>query len=143
MTFRTFILGLLASFGFAWLSVVVVPFFKMRNLQPLVFKEDVDGKDGIYHPKRAGRVANGAEVYAQQGCYNCHTQLVRPTYAGNDLFRADWGGQKDAGEHGAVKRCFHPGRPPSGTATARGDDPRCRLHTEVVRSARDPAHRAA
>jgi cytochrome c oxidase cbb3-type subunit 2 len=104
MTFRTFILGLLASFGFAWLSVVVVPFFKMRNLEPLVFKEDLDGKEGIYHPKRSGRVINGAEVYAQQGCYNCHTQLVRPTYAGNDLFRADWGGLKDAGERGDTRR---------------------------------------
>jgi cytochrome c oxidase cbb3-type subunit 2 len=108
MTFRTFILGLLASFGIAWLSVVVVPFFKMRNLEPLSFKEDIDGKDGLYHPKRSGRVLNGAQVYAQQGCYNCHSQLIRPTYAGNDLFRADWAGVKDAGERGDTRRETNP-----------------------------------
>jgi len=104
MTFRTFLLGLAASFGIAWLSVVVVPFLKMRDLQPIVLKEDVDGKDGIYFPKRSGRVANGATVYAQNGCYLCHTQVVRPTYAGNDLFRADWGGLKDAGDRGDTRR---------------------------------------
>ncbi|HEY8932612.1 MAG TPA: cbb3-type cytochrome c oxidase subunit II [Rariglobus sp.] len=104
MTFRTFLLGLAASFGVAWLSVVVVPFLKMRDLQPIVLKEDVDGKDGIYFPKRSGRVANGATVYAQNGCYLCHTQVVRPTYAGNDLFRADWGGLKDAGDRGDTRR---------------------------------------
>ncbi|BCU75790.1 cbb3-type cytochrome c oxidase subunit II [Luteolibacter sp. LG18] len=98
MTFRSFVLGLSASFGFAWLFVVVVPFFKMRDLQPISFKEGVDTKEGLYYPKRAGRVANGAAVYAENGCYVCHTQVVRPTYAGNDLYRADWGGLKDNGE---------------------------------------------
>ena len=98
MSFRNFLLGIFASFSLAWGLVVVYPFFKMRSLKPIVLTEAVDGKDGLYFPKRAGRVANGATVYAANGCYLCHTQLVRPTYAGNDLYREDWGGLKDNGE---------------------------------------------
>ncbi|MCH7225150.1 hypothetical protein [Haloferula sp. A504] len=92
MSFRLFAIGLTASFGLAWLSVVVVPFFKLRTPSPVSFQEGVDEKEGIYHPKRAGRVVNGAAVYAANGCYQCHTQVVRPTYAGMDLARPDVGG---------------------------------------------------
>lgn len=92
MSFRLFAIGLTASFGFAWLSVVVVPFFKLRTPSPVSFQEGVDEKEGIYHPKRAGRVVNGAAVYAANGCYQCHTQVIRPTYAGMDLARPDVGG---------------------------------------------------
>ncbi len=91
MSLRLFILGLAATFGFAWLAVVVVPYFKMRNLQPIAFEEsDATGK--VFYPKRSGRIADGAQVYAENGCYLCHTQLVRPTYAGNDMFQKDLGG---------------------------------------------------
>jgi len=106
MTSRSFFLGLIASFGLAWLLVVVVPFFKMRDLKPIVLKEGVDTVEGatgpentqFYFPKRTGRIANGAAVYAANGCYLCHTQVIRPTYAGNDTFRSDWAGRKDNGD---------------------------------------------
>lgn len=98
MSFRNFLLGIFASFSLAWGMVVVYPFFKMRALEPIVLTEAADGKDGLYFPKRAGRVANGAAVYAANGCYLCHTQVIRPTYAGNDLYREDWAGLKDNGE---------------------------------------------
>ncbi len=98
MSFRNFLLGIFASFSLAWGMVVVYPFFKMRALEPIVLTEATDGKDGLYFPKRAGRVANGAAVYAANGCYLCHTQVIRPTYAGNDLYREDWAGLKDNGE---------------------------------------------
>jgi cytochrome c oxidase cbb3-type subunit 2 len=98
MSFRNFLLGIFASFSLAWGMVVVYPFFKMRALEPIVLTEATDGKDGIYFPKRSGRVANGAAVYAANGCYLCHTQVIRPTYAGNDLYRDDWAGLKDNGE---------------------------------------------
>lgn len=94
MTFRQFAFGLTASFGVAWLAVVIVPFFQMRSVEPVAFDEIADGKEGIYHPKRTGRVLNGAQVYAANGCYHCHSQLIRPTYAGNDLGRPDWAGLK-------------------------------------------------
>lgn len=104
MRFRNLLFGISASFGVAWLFVVVVPYFVMRGEKPIELKEDVDGKDGLYFPKRTGRIANGAQVYAANGCYQCHTQVVRPTDAGNDLFRADWGGRKDDPERGDTRR---------------------------------------
>lgn len=94
MSLRSFILGLSASFGLPWLMVVVVPFLKMRAIEPIPLLDDTGETVGVFNPKRAGRVADGSKVYAQNGCYLCHTQVVRPTYAGNDLQRPDWGGRK-------------------------------------------------
>lgn len=104
MSFRQFAFGLTFTFGLAWVAVVIVPFFMMRSLEPVPFTEIADGKEGIYHPKLSGRVVNGAEVYASNGCYSCHTQLIRPTYAGNDLGRPDWGGMKLDEERGDTRR---------------------------------------
>ncbi len=104
MSLRTFILGLSASFGIAWLAVVVVPFIKMRNLAPIEFNEATDGITGTFIPKRAGRIADGAMVYAENGCYLCHSQVIRPTYAGNDLYRPDWGGLKADPDRGDTRR---------------------------------------
>ncbi len=103
MSLRTFILGLTASFGAAWLAMVVVPYFKMRDLAPIA---DPAAKSAtpIFYPKRTGRVADGAKVYAENGCYLCHTQVVRPTYAGNDLYRPDWGGLKNDADRGDTRR---------------------------------------
>lgn len=103
MSLRTFTLGLTASFAAAWLAVVVVPFFKMRNLEP-VTHSGAENTSGWFFPKRTGRIANGAEVYGANGCYLCHTQVVRPTYAGNDMFRPDWGGLADDETRGDTRR---------------------------------------
>ena len=104
MSFRTFILGLSATFGVAWLAIVVVPFIKMRNLAPIQLNEATDGATGIFFPKRTGRIGDGALVYAENGCYLCHTQVVRPTYAGNDLYYVDLGGLKADPERGDTRR---------------------------------------
>ncbi|MCX6874184.1 MAG: hypothetical protein NTW21_10305 [Verrucomicrobia bacterium] len=104
MSLRKFILGLAASFGLAWLVVVVIPFIKMRNLQPIMLSKELDGVVGVFYPKRAGRIVNGAKVYGENGCYLCHTQVVRPTYAGNDLYRPDWGGLVKDPERGDTRR---------------------------------------
>jgi cytochrome c oxidase cbb3-type subunit 2 len=103
MSFRTFFLSLSASFGLAWLAIVIVPYFKMRALEPIAV-EDGDGTNAVYIPKRAGRIADGAEVYAANGCYQCHSQLIRPTYAGNDMFRPDWGGIAGDEDRGDTRR---------------------------------------
>jgi cytochrome c oxidase cbb3-type subunit 2 len=104
MSLRTFILGLSASFGVAWLAIIVIPFFKMRDLAPITLSQATDGASGVFFPKRTGRVADGARVYAENGCYLCHTQVVRPTYAGNDLYRPDWGGLKADVDRGDTRR---------------------------------------
>lgn len=92
MSFRTFFLSLSASFGVAWLAMVIVPYLKMRSIEPVSMGEDAQGTNAVYIPKRAGRIPDGAQVYAANGCYMCHTQLVRPDYAGNDVFRKDFAG---------------------------------------------------
>lgn len=104
MSLRTFILGLAVTFGIAWLAVVVAPFFAMRGLEPVEFDEAADGTTGVFIPKRAGRVAGGAEIYGENGCYLCHTQIIRPTYAGTDLFRPDWGGNAADENRGDTRR---------------------------------------
>ena len=58
----------------------------------------------VYIAKRAGRIADGSQIYGENGCYLCHTQVVRPTYAGNDLFRPDWGGFIYDDERGDSRR---------------------------------------
>lgn len=91
MTFKAFLFGLLGTFGIPWLLVVVVPFTTMRQLEPVPY----DGEDeaaGVYIPKRDGRITEGSLIYGQEGCYQCHTQVIRPTYAGNDVFRDEWAG---------------------------------------------------
>jgi cytochrome c oxidase cbb3-type subunit 2 len=106
MSLRTFIIGVATTFGVAWLAVIVVPYLKMRDLQPVL----MSGEPGaaLFHPKRTGRVADGAEIYAENGCYLCHTQVVRPVYAGNDLYRPDWGGLQADESRGDTRRETNP-----------------------------------
>jgi len=104
MSLRTFILGLIVSFGLAWLLLLVVPFASMKSVPAVPFDEEADGKTGIYNPKRAGRTANGALVYAANGCNQCHSQLVRPTYAGSEMLREDWGGLAGDPDRGDTRR---------------------------------------
>jgi len=103
MSFRTFIIYLTASFGAAWLAIIIVPYFKMRALAPIAMEEG-EGTNAVYIAKRSGRIADGAKVYGANGCYQCHTQLVRPTYAGNDMFRSDMGGIAGDEERGDTRR---------------------------------------
>ena len=104
MSLRTFVLCLTASLGIAWLAIIVIPFFEMRGLAPVPYPEAKATSAGVFFPKRTGRVVTGARVYAENGCYHCHTQLVRPTYAGNDLYRPDWGGLKMDPDRGDTRR---------------------------------------
>lgn len=104
MSLRSFILGLSVTFGAAWLAIIVLPFAKMRSQEPAMFDEARDEVAGVFYPKRTGRIANGARVYAANGCYLCHTQLVRPTYAGNDIHRPDWGGRTSDPVRGDTRR---------------------------------------
>lgn len=104
MSFRQFAIGLTFAFLLPWAALLIYPFFSMRTQTPVTFDEIADGKTGLYHPKTTGRVTNGAEVYAANGCYLCHTQLIRPTYAGNDLGRPDWAGLKADEARGDTRR---------------------------------------
>ncbi|MEZ5300036.1 MAG: hypothetical protein R3F11_05120 [Verrucomicrobiales bacterium] len=85
---RIFLFGLAVTFGAPWLLLVIVPFANLQALQQVPFNEDADGRTGLF-PGKLG-AANGVEVYRAEGCANCHTQLVRPTYAGVDGWKKNW-----------------------------------------------------
>ena len=102
MTFKSFIFGLLASFGLPWLAVVVLPFSSMRALD-VESVEDGDNKK-TFSMARAGRVNEGSKVYGQEGCYYCHTQLIRPTYAGGDVHRDEWAGLRLTADNPDTRR---------------------------------------
>lgn len=103
MSLRVFILSLSVTFGIAWLAVVIVPYCQMREIDPILSKS-ADGRSLPFIPKRTGRIADGARVYAENGCYLCHTQVVRPTYAGTDLYRSNWAGSSDDEDRGDTRR---------------------------------------
>ena len=100
MTFKAFMSALALSFGIPWLLIIVVPFGKMRNLEPVHFEKKNDGKDEVYVPRRSGQIATGSAVYGANGCYVCHTQLIRAGYAGSELGRPDWAGFQIKDENG-------------------------------------------
>lgn len=87
MTFKAFIIGMLASFGLPWLFAIVLPFAEMRALEA-----PVDEESGVYEPGRAERITEGSKIYGQEGCAVCHSQVIRPTYAGWDVYRGEWAG---------------------------------------------------
>jgi len=58
-------------------------------------KED-ESKDAIF-PTGHSFLSSGARVYAANGCAYCHTQMIRPTYAGTDRWRAGWSGREEEG----------------------------------------------
>lgn len=91
MNFKTFSLGIAATFGFPWVFAIAIPYAKMANPDPVEFTEERDGFDGVYEFTRSGRT-DGASVYAANGCALCHTQLIRPTDSGTELYRQDWAG---------------------------------------------------
>lgn len=90
MTVRTYLLGLTAAFGLPWLAMVGIPHGKLKDLQPTALDES--GAE-VYPPPNRGFILAGQRVYQAEGCYQCHTQIVRPTYAGPDRWRAGWAGE--------------------------------------------------
>ena len=109
MTFKAFLIGLLGTFGLPWLLVVVIPYSTQRTQKPIEYEEGAKGS-GVYMPKRDGRITEGSVVYGQEGCYYCHTQVIRPTYAGNDVHRDEWAGlRKGNGVDADTRRETLPG----------------------------------
>jgi len=94
--FTKFAFGLGIAFGLPWLLLVVVPYVKLSAIEPEAYTE-ADGVEGLVaYPAKpvGGSIATGERLYDSLGCAYCHTQMVRPTYAGADMWRG-WGGGKD------------------------------------------------
>ncbi len=81
-------LGIFLTFVFAWGGLVAMPYLQLGGLQPEV---NEDGE--IAPPGQSGLAEYGAKIYAAEGCVYCHSQQVRPEYAGSDLERG-WGARR-------------------------------------------------
>ena len=92
MNLKTFLIGMALTFGGPWLFIIVAPSVAMNNIEPVTFDEGADGREGVYRPLRNGRIADGSKYYAANGCYLCHTQVIRTTRVGSDVWRSDWAG---------------------------------------------------
>lgn len=84
--FPILFLGILLTFGSAWVGLTVIPHFQFGRLKPLVDHE----LDEVYPRPPSGLAQRGAEVYAGNGCIYCHSQQVRPEHQGSDIARG-WG----------------------------------------------------
>lgn len=85
----TLFVGILFTFAFAWVGLVVLPYAQIGRLQPEVNADTGD----IFPPTPSGLAEAGQKVYAANGCVYCHSQQVRPEDAGSDLARG-WGSRR-------------------------------------------------
>lgn len=82
-------LGIFLTFTFAWIGLVLVPYFQFGRVTDLV-SEDTGQ---TLPPPFSGLAQRGHEVYAAQGCVYCHSQQVRGETQGYDLARG-WGARR-------------------------------------------------
>jgi cytochrome c oxidase cbb3-type subunit 2 len=88
---QSIFLGIFGIFAFSWIGMTLVPQLQIGSLNP---QSDEEGTD-IYPAPASGMAVRGAQVYAENGCFYCHSQQVRPEYGGSDLERK-WGQRRSA-----------------------------------------------
>ncbi|MEM1158646.1 MAG: cbb3-type cytochrome c oxidase subunit II [Verrucomicrobiota bacterium] len=79
-------IGFIATIGSSWAGLVILP---ILNLGALNEVRD-EATAGIGPTPAADIIDLGREVYVSQGCMYCHSQQVRPEYAGGDQ-KMGWG----------------------------------------------------
>ena len=99
--FRNFFLLLLASFLFAWIGLVVLPWMELGHLAPI--KDE--GSTDITPWDSPNTARQGEHIYAANGCAYCHTQQVRPATSGADIIRG-WGTAKDDESKEITRRTY-------------------------------------
>ena len=76
-----FVIGVLFTFAFSWLGLVVYPFIELGHMVPAP-DEDTGG---YFPPTLSGSAIAGQRVYAANGCLYCHSQQVRPASLSTDI----------------------------------------------------------
>jgi len=91
--FRTFVLKLIAAFALPWLMLVIVPSISYQGVQPLKYDKDKgDELDSAYSfPLVPVTNHQGENIYAAEGCVQCHSQMIRPPSFALDGWRQGWG----------------------------------------------------
>jgi len=95
------ILALLGTaFGIPWLLLIVAPYLRLTAAEPVRYAAGDESLFVAYpdpNMSRYGESDLGARIYGAEGCAYCHTQVIRPTYAGPDMWREGWGGRESEG----------------------------------------------
>ena len=84
-------LGVFGTFAFSWVGLTVIPNYQIGHLDPQIDEEGTD----IYPRPKSGMADRGRHIYTANGCFYCHSQQVRPYYAGSDIDRK-WGERRSA-----------------------------------------------
>ena len=84
-------LGIFGTFAFSWVGLTVIPNYQIGHLDPQMDEEGTD----IYPRPKSGMADRGRHIYTANGCFYCHSQQVRPYYAGSDIDRK-WGERRSA-----------------------------------------------
>jgi cbb3-type cytochrome oxidase cytochrome c subunit len=103
---KSFVLALGACIGVPTYFMVLRPYSVERERQPVAYDSappadnptatpnDPAELKGLYYPSAfPGDHKRGELVYIREGCAQCHTQVVRPDYAGIDQIKR-YGGQE-------------------------------------------------
>ena len=100
--FRKFVFGLAAAFGLPWLLLIMIPVLRAQKLTGLPYEKDRDGIEGTY--PGAGIYRQGQLVYLHEGCAQCHTQMIRPSFNGIlDGWKKGWGSDQSAQPKSVVR----------------------------------------
>jgi cytochrome c oxidase cbb3-type subunit 2 len=78
--------GIFAAFALSWFGLTVIPQGQIGNLQPEVNEE----AGTVYPIQPSGLAERGRQVYHENGCVYCHTQVVREVNGGADI-QHGWG----------------------------------------------------
>ena len=96
--FRTFVIKLIASFGLPWLELVVIPSIEYQAIKPIAYDKDKgDELDSAYsYPLVPSINRQGENLYAAEGCVQCHSQMIRPAPMALDAWHKGWGQDQTA-----------------------------------------------
>lgn len=103
---KSFVLTLGACIGVPTYIMAVRPYAVERERQPVPYVAEPPANNptaappddptlkGLYYPQAyPGDNKRGERIYAREGCAMCHTQVIRPDYAGNDQIKV-YGGKE-------------------------------------------------
>ena len=100
---RKFVFGLAAAFGLPWLMLVIIPVLRAQKLTPIPYDKEKDGVEGFY--PGSGIYRQGQLVYLREGCVQCHTQMIRPSFNGiMDGWKKGWGSDQSETPRAVVRQ---------------------------------------
>lgn len=85
--------GIFVALAASWWGVIAAPRLQMADVSTVVPK----ATGTPYPPNRPGLARQGAELFRSEGCYTCHSQMVRPEGCGPDIARG-WGARRSVAQ---------------------------------------------